>query len=59
MGDNCQAISLAGIDESWYSRNGTAQYLLLHRGGRVLLLRTLQPDDPRQFAQEFAALIDE
>lgn len=55
--DGCEAISLAGADEAWYSGDGTIQYLLLRDGGRVLLLRTDAPEDVRAHAGEFLAFL--
>lgn len=59
MGESCEAISLDGTDECWYSVNGSVQYLLLRGGGSVLLLRAPGQEDLRPYAGELAALLRE
>lgn len=55
---HAQEVSLSGADEAYYADEG-AQFLLLRRGGLVLLYRTTAPDDLRQSLDVFLQVMEE
>lgn len=55
---HAQEVSLSGADEAYYADEG-AQFLLLRRGGLVLLYRTTAPNDLRQSLDVFLQVMEE